>query len=394
MKHLSFRLLFCAIVCPPFLYVLSLQGLETIIQKKCRHELEGLLVSDTRSLLHGRITIQDEIHRNIETYLASRRFLGWGISPQIAVRTKKGQWLYPTSGKETFDLSQADSFSTENRTYAPKTMLQVAEENLKIMNDGIALDVAIDIPRNTWIANIILSIYVLLFTLILYVAYQASRRSARLLEQLNQEALMQAHDKLYDIQRKLSQVTEREHAYVNKIQYLKTDLELASDKVRTTEDDALAEIEALENKLCQSTAIKEKLESEVIRLKEELGRIEGPKDVPVRKKLKAINRAAKRFKTLYKNLDIEPRAIEGFLGLQGDLQLRAEEMIHNMNQGTDRLPVKRKVFSRKGAETVFECEFAYRGRIYWKPSPGSRTKILAIGTKSSQAKDLTYLESV
>lgn len=394
MKHLSFRLLFCAIVCPPLLYVLSLQGLETIIQKKCRNDLEGILVSDTRSLLQGRIAIQDEIHRNIKRYLASRRFFRWGVSPQIVVRTQKGKWLYPTSAGQTFDLSETETFSTENRTYGPKTMLQVAEQNLNVMKEGIALTVTVHIPRNAWLANIILSIYVFLFTIILYGAYRKSRNSSRLSAQLNQEALTRAHDTLRDLQAQLSQVAEREQIYVDKIHFLKTDLELASDKVRATEDEALVEMEALENKLCESMAIKERLESEVIRLKEELSQIEGPKDVPVRKKRKEITRAEKRFRTLYKNLDIQPRAIEGFLGLQGDLQLRAEELIHNMNQGIDRLPVKRKVFSKKGTETAFECEFAYRGRIYWKPNPEGRTKILAIGTKNSQAKDLTYLQSL
>jgi hypothetical protein len=368
--------------------------LETTIQKKWHGDLEGLLISDTRSLLQGRIAIRDEIHHNIETYLASQWAFRWGISPQIFVRTKTGEWLYPSPGQEAFELYESDTFSPQTPTYSPKTMLQVAEENLKIMGDGIVLSVAVQIPRNAWTANAILAFYILLFTLVLYVAYQRSRSSARRQDQLNQETLARAHDELQGAQRQLSQVTEREQTYVNKIKFLKTDLEAASHRMRATEDEALAEMETLENKLHESVTIKERLESEVRRLTDELGRMDTPRAIPFRKKRKEINRISKRFRTLYKNLDVQPRAVEGFLNLQSDLQLRAEEFIHNMNQGANRPPVKRKVFSRKGPETAFECEFAYRGRIYWKPGPGNKTEILAIGTKNSQAKDLAYLEGL
>ncbi|MBW2143377.1 MAG: hypothetical protein JRG75_03140, partial [Deltaproteobacteria bacterium] len=71
-----------------------------------------------------------------------------------------------------------------------------------------------------------------------------------------------------------------------------------------------------------------------------------------------------------------------------------EELIHNMNVDSSKLTVKRKIFSKKGAAPTFECEFAYRGRVYWRPVAGTKTEILAIGTKNSQTKDLVYLENI
>ena len=102
----------------------------------------------------------------------------------------------------------------------------------------------------------------------------------------------------------------------------------------------------------------------------------------------------KRFKTLYKNIEIHSRAVEGFLNLESDLQLRAEELIHNMNEDSNRLTVRRKVFFKKGALSAFESEFAYRGRIYWKQGADGKAQILVIGTKNTQTKDLAYLESL
>jgi hypothetical protein len=84
--------------------------------------------------------------------------------------------------------------------------------------------------------------------------------------------------------------------------------------------------------------------------------------------------------------------VEGFLNLPNELDLRAEEFIHNMNEDSSTLTVRRKVFSKKGALPVLESEFAYRGRIYWKLRADGKAQILSVGSKNTQAKDLAYLE--
>ena len=129
-------------------------------------------------------------------------------------------------------------------------------------------------------------------------------------------------------------------------------------------------------------------------IRQELKRLESSRKATSRKQDRQIKSTMKRFGTLYKNLVFHPRAGEGFLNLQSDLQLRAEELIHNMNEDSSRLMVKRKLFSRKGGLSVLECEFAYRGRVYWRRGADGKTHVLAIGTKNTQAKDLAYLESL
>jgi chromosome segregation ATPase len=195
-------------------------------------------------------------------------------------------------------------------------------------------------------------------------------------------------------EKRLHSVTDRERTYRREIENLKAELALASDAVRTTEGEALAEIEALETSLHESVALREELEKGVSHLQHELKRIESSRKTRTKKQHKQLNTSIKRFKTLYKNLEFHPRAIEGFLNLTNDLQLRAEEFIHNTNEDSTRLSVKRKVFSKKGTVPVFECEFAYRGRIYWKPGGSGKTQILVIGTKHTQTKDLAYLEGL
>jgi len=205
---------------------------------------------------------------------------------------------------------------------------------------------------------------------------------------------MEPNAKLQAARNRLEDVSVKAADYQEDIKILTMDLELASEKVRETEDEALAEMERLETSLEENVSLKESLKIEVKCLSEELERLEASQKRSPKKRKKQTESTMKRFRILYKNVEIHPRAVEGFLSLQGDLQLRAEEFIHNMNTSVDQLQVKRKVFSKKGTETAFECEFGYRGRIYWNRAPDQKTQILVIGTKNSQTRDLAYLESL
>ncbi|HKL00773.1 MAG TPA: hypothetical protein VJ943_10980, partial [Desulfotignum sp.] len=58
------------------------------------------------------------------------------------------------------------------------------------------------------------------------------------------------------------------------------------------------------------------------------------------------------------------------------------------------VPVKRKVFGKKNRETVFEVIFSYKGRLYYRLMPDTRVEVLSIGTKHTQAKDLSFLNNL
>jgi hypothetical protein len=392
MKRLSFRILFLCILLPPVLYVFSIQALEALIQKNWTTELEKRLVSDPSALLQGHIRIQDEVQRNIERYLDTQYATKLGVIPRIVVKTKTGTWLYPRITPEAiypfdFDMAQRDL-----KTPGPLEPIQLARENLKIMEEGMSLSVTVQIPRNTWLANSVLVFYIFMFTFVLYYAYRASAREIERLGLRNREALEAANAKLTEAQQRLRDAADKEGGYQKEIENLRGKVEIAGAKVRNIEDEALAEMEALEEKLRDSIAFREKVEKEVTGLGQELEHLESSQKATSKKQQKQVKGTMKRFTTLYKNLEFDPRAVEGFLNLPNELHLRAEEFIHNMNEDSSTLTVRRKVFSKKGALPVLECEFAYRGRIYWRLRADGKAQILAIGSKNTQAKDLAYLE--
>jgi hypothetical protein len=371
-----------------------MHGLESYLHRRYTAELEKILISDPITLLQGQVTIQQELQTNIDTFLKSLRATRWGVLLKVTVRTKTGRWLYPSVTTQTFDQSSPGQFYQSGRLASPAAVLEAAKKNMEIMDEGLSLEVALRIPNNTLLANGVLVLYIFLFAGVLYLAYVKSARESERLSLQNQEALEAASRRLEQAEQQLSSLVDKEKDYHKEIEKLQSEVAKTSQQLKHTEDEALTEIETLEEKVKESLSLREEMELEVLRLKEEMERLESVSKLSPKKLEKQVDKTMKRFTTLYKNLEFHARAVEGYLTLRSDLQLRAEEMIHNINEDSDRLVVKRKVFARKGAMPTFETEFAYRGRLYWKRTSGGKVRVLAIGTKNTQSKDLAFLESL
>ncbi len=113
-----------------------------------------------------------------------------------------------------------------------------------------------------------------------------------------------------------------------------------------------------------------------------------------KQKQKATETYHKRFRTLYKSLIVNDRAVTGFGSLTTDLQLKAEEIILQLHDDPKLVPIKRKVFGKKNRETVFEVLFAYKGRLYYRTTQDQKIEVVAIGTKHTQTKDFKFLDQL
>jgi hypothetical protein len=136
------------------------------------------------------------------------------------------------------------------------------------------------------------------------------------------------------------------------------------------------------------------MEQEVLGLREELTRLTVSSQRFEKKREKQVQGLIKRLSILYKNVRFHEKAVQGFHELQDDMQLKAEETIHALNEDCSKVPVKRKVFLRKAAISVVESEFAYQGRMYWRRGVNGKVEILVIGTKNTQGRDLSHLETL
>jgi hypothetical protein len=101
---------------------------------------------------------------------------------------------------------------------------------------------------------------------------------------------------------------------------------------------------------------------------------------------------ARRLRTLYKNLEVDERAIENLAELGDEAsRLRAEEAIKRLCDEPDTAMVRRKVGGLPPHLSIFELGFADKGRIYYTTGGTRRYRVLAIGAKNSQKTDLEYL---
>jgi hypothetical protein len=247
MKHLSFRIIFLCIFLPPVLYIVSIQALETLIHRQWSADLQQVLLSDTNSLLQGRIGIENEIEQNIDRYLTTRYLLKWGVVPRIVVKTKTGRRLYPTPYKgELYPYETGAPLSGDKDVLAPTNMLRVAEENLSIMNEGIILSLDLEVPRNSLLANSVLVFYIFVFASLLYRAYRKRASEAERLSLENQQALEAASVKVLEAQERVAELSGVEQNYQRDIEKLQTEVATATEKLHMTEEQALEEIEKLE----------------------------------------------------------------------------------------------------------------------------------------------------
>jgi hypothetical protein len=393
MKYLSFRTFLICILLPPALYLLTLQGLEIFFCNQWTAQLKEKIVSDTRPMMEGKKRIEDEIAGIARHHLDTSYGIKAGIQAEIFVTTKTNRLLYPQ-----FNFQKTGKFGPyidheENKPASLEDMDRIAQNNQRILQEGIKLVMNVNIPRNSWLSIGILTMYIMLFAFLPYWAYLLKTKEAKELEISKQKAIEAANKKLTDTQEKLAEVSAREMKDQSEITRLKADLDLAGEKVRETENEAVAELEMLDQDLQKSIKLKEELETEVRCLEKELRKIESS-PITTNKQQKEVIDTTKRFKTLYKNLEISSRAIDGFISLEANMQLQAEELIHTLNEDGSNLSVKRKVSTRKGALSVFECEFGRSGRIYWNPAPGSKRQVWVIGTKNTQSKDLSYIDKL
>ncbi|MCP4351402.1 MAG: hypothetical protein GY795_38540 [Desulfobacterales bacterium] len=384
MKYFSFKILILCMLLPPVLYIFSVQYLlqkiyiDNHLKNRFASEIEDIYIGDTRLLFEGNMRLKDAVKNNIEMWQNSKHLLSWGIKANVTVITKKGTIVYPEIFEEQPDpLSQADS-------------TQIAADNYNLMNEGFVINVNLKLEHNTLISNTILGLYIFLFLLVLAFYYRSGVKKAGNEELKKSREL----DRLLELEkvhneRLKSLEQERENLH-SSYETMKTTLKKEKTKASKNEDDMFEEIVALEENINQNLTLQKEREDEINDLKEKIKRLEKGK----LKDTRQSDIIKKRFTTLYKNISVNDRAVNGYADLEDDMKIKCEEIIHQMNDNPGLITIKRKVFGKKGRETVLEVLFAYRGRLYFRKIKDNRIEVLTIGTKNTQLKDLEFLDNV
>ncbi len=383
MVKFRFSIALLCILIPPIVYVASVHFIERYAENNIRTRLEASYLGDTQKLINGTHKLQDAISENVERFLSECQWLKWGGQATVTVQTLKNTLLYP--------LIHSESSLDPTPSQIP---FEVATENFRLISEGPQLFLTFKLSHNTTITNLLLICLIATSMAILFLYYRRwsihyQRESSQQSEHLEQFTQTESQ------QRKQLQRLENERTRMSEdIQNMRTELKKQKAASNTNEEEMLDEIISLEEKITGKEELLLNQNEQIDELETKLSQLEILLQKDKNRKQNKIGQAKKRLTTLYKNLDIHDRAVEGYNALTDDLKLKCEEIIVQLNENPSSIPIKRKVFGKKKRTTVLEVVFGYKGRLYFIPKGNKRAVLLTIGTKNSQQQDLSYLERI
>jgi len=406
MNYISFRIIFICIFLPPILYIFSVQIIEGYLQNSRGKDVKNVIIKDYEALYDGRYSIKEEIHNNIDSFLRNDTLQTLGVMTKIVVTSKKGELLYPYYWEEENIYSNTQrEFGGDNSESL--NYIKIAEKNFQILNDGLRVSVDVKVKHNSWLTNSILILYLFSSILLLYWHYKKRVGEWVATRENEKRRIDLLSKKLDESEKTMEELSRKEKDYITKVEKFKHDKdnlesevvhlmdEVEIQKKKSLEiDEILDEMERLEEDSEKNMALKEEKEREITQLREEINQLKMIEEQGAKKRKKDIDSAEKRFSVIYKNLIFNKKALEGYIHLTQDFQLKAEEIIHRLNQDDSLVNIKRKFFSRKGKLNIFEVNFSYSGRIYFKKRDDKKIEIITIGTKNTQEQDITFIEGM
>ena len=377
MKYFSFKIFILCVLLPPVLYALSLGLIERSLIERFDTGLQDAYIGDSTSILSGTVVLKDAIAENVDRYLESKSVLDWGVEVSVTVSTKGGRLLYP------------DTFETEKKDLLPEDPMKIAADNFTIMNQGLNLKVDLKVGHNTLLANTLLAAYIMVAILFLYHHYRTGSKKAKADAAEKSREIARLSGLEQNHVEKLALLDHEKQDLSTELVSLKKKLEHEKNRASQNEEELIEDIVNLEDKIEANIALQDKQQQEIEALKGKISSYEKGK-----KKTKSRRAMQKRFKTLYKKLSVNDRAVDGYMDLTEEMKIKCEEIIHQINEDPKMVTIKRKVFGKKNRETVLEVIFAYKGRLYFRSTAGKKIEILAVGTKNTQSRELEFLDGL
>jgi hypothetical protein len=379
MRFLSFKIFVLCIVIPPVCYILTAYSVERYAQNLYAARIENTYTGDLQPLLEGSARLKNVISQNIDHFLKNQKIVRLGLKVDVTIVTEKGNILYP------------DIVGQEDISYLPPDPLQVAVENLALMNEGLVVKVNTKFEHNSVVAYGTLAFYIFISVFIFYLHYRKATDKAETAERENRMRISRLQTLESENVNKLEQLAAERETYQKQLERLRTTLQEERSKAGKYENELFEEIDTLEKKVKENILMQEEQTGEIENMREKIAQQEKGRHKQEKQKTKAVESIKKRFNTLYKSLLINERAINGFAELNDEMKIKAEEVIHQLNDDPSVVTIKRKVSGGKGQKTVFEVVFAYKGRLYFRNLKNRQVEVLTVGTKNTQAKELEFL---
>jgi len=389
----SYRVIYVAVAIFALLYVYTVKGTERALGAVFETRVEQAL--DVRDF---RESVSVQIQRRISEDIRRSVWVRWGgVDASVLVIGKDGRTLIYAGGPappppDAFDL-----------------MANLREAERLLPADA---QVTVSLPHNTLLANAILLVYAaaLIQGLFLYNRSVSQRERAELDQALEArdaaaERTGTIERELDDIRQRLLEVEPAEQGQAREVaalrqerQQLQAQLtaltareeELRSKAARALELDQ--ERHSLEELLEEAASDLSSRDDAIRDLEQRLSKAAKSAKAKAGARARETEMIERRFRTLYKNLEVDDRALEGIVALGDEsLRLKCEDNLKRLDGEADNVAVRRKVGGLPNHLSIFELSFAGKGRVYYQKGQHRRFRVLLVGGKASQRADLEYL---
>lgn len=377
-----------------FAYFMSVRFLEQTLDREIQKRIDrAIVVTDFDR------PVAQQIKERIDAAVRDSKWVRWGgLRVTTLVLAQDGvTWLYVEGHGSSLSPPglRPDDILTEWVDYLPATA-----------------EVTVSLPYTSLLSNGLLLGYAAMLLPFVYTTNR--RRSGEERRRLN-DALAtrdraalrteQIELELAATRSRLSQIEPMEREQSEEIEVLQREREMLQHKLSNLAAreetlrgraaravDLAQEVRALEDLLEEATGDLDSKDGEIGRLEQSLKKAARSSDKAASSKTKAADLIARRFRTLYKTIEIDDRAIDDIASLGDEsLRLKAEEVVKRLAEEADNVSVRRKVGGLPAYVNVFEMGFAGKGRIYYSRGKSKRFRILLVGAKNTQSSDLEFL---
>lgn len=385
MKYFPIKITIACLFAAPLLYIFTLIGSENYINQKYYNLIENIYIGETKPLLDGAVHLEEHIAKNIQSFLNQDSFINmFKIEMEITATLQNGKIIYPVF---------IDAGSIQNNMKSRLDKDEVAKNNFDLLNSGINIKVQASLSHGSRLANLIFLFYFLSSLAVFLFYYKAGSAKAALDQQQKTQLISDLKTKEKDQRKDIDKLKSEYQDLFDNIKSLKDKYKEEQDKAKTNEEGLFDEIISLEDKLNKYIELAQDKDDAIENLQTKIEKYEKRKGS--KKKQSEYDFLNKRFASLYKNLIMKKKALNGLLSLNEDQQIKAEELISQLDRNPDQVTIKRKVFvGKKHKAASFEVLFAYNGRLYFNKTENNTIQILVIGTKNTQTKDMEYLHNL
>lgn len=390
----SFRITYLAIFAFMMLYILSVEGVEAALFQSFREQVE---VATRVNPADGPIVTQ--IQNRVADVVQNSPWVQYGgIRVNITVLGADGLTpLYVGGGRDVpppLDRTLDSAMSEWFELLPAISDVYVSVPHGSLLSTGIFIGYGAVLIGGLFVYNRRLA---MLEDARIAAAVSARDRAADRARSIEEE-LAKVSDRLREVEPAESSRAEEVRALEHERADLRAKLrelgerESALRATASRADELDEERQALEDLLEEALEDVSTKEGEIHSLQDRLKSESKQRTAESKGRSRESERVAKRLKTLYKNLEVDDRAVSDLVALGDESQkLRAEEALKRLDDDSDSAAVRRKVGGLPPHLSIFELGFAGKGRIYYQRNERGGYRVLLLGGKATQKPDLEYL---